>query len=812
MMNNFTPASNIMMHIWTLLIFLVHITIAPFIEPFSTDFTTVTNLNDSGAGSLRQAILDANNGDTIKFVATGTITLMSGPLVINKDLTITGLDTSSSAISGSNKFRVFEITSAVVHISDLTIKDGYKLDIDALGGGIYNSGNLTLDNILLTQNRARGMDNSFGTGGTASGGAVFNNGILTMDQVTLTGNSVTGGNGKTGGASTGGAIYNDLGGTVEITNSSISGNTSNGGIASAGAGGIASGGAIGSAGILTVKATSIYGNSSISGKAIIGTGGSARSGGIQVDNGSVVISGVELSNNFAQGGDGGTSSGGSAYGGGIFISNIDRATVINSTISQNTASGGTGAPGFPQVYAYGGAIYDPYGKGTFTFCTIVYNKVSAYWNASGGGILGGYSTGPTLKNSILIFNTRSSSEDDLSGTVVSGDYNFIGAVPANSLTGNTTHNVIGFDPGMDVLANNGGSTNTHALSELSPARNRVPESAGCGSPDYPNDQRGYPRNDGLCDVGAFEYHARPSDLVLDNASITENQLSGTKVGAFGIVTASTDKSATFSLVPGEGDTDNSLFLIDGDVLKINFSPNYETKNSYSIRIKALDTYGGSVAKPFTITIENVQEPPTDIMLENALIAENLPAKTVIGTLSSIDPDLNSTFTYSLIQDNQSSPSPVSISGNKLLTEIPIDFETSQQFSILIESMDNGGQAMQKTFTIYVKNVNESPVAINTLVDQSAIIGSLLHYNLPINAFYDPDFGDSLTYSATLLDGQSLPDWLLFDPTTMSFGGTPTTVGGFSVKVIAKDKGGLSAYQYITITVTDYKTFIPVVTR
>src|SRR6266516_1049991 len=51
---------------------------------------TVTNTNDSGTGSLRQALTDAHDSDTINFAVTGAISLTSGELVINKNITISG--------------------------------------------------------------------------------------------------------------------------------------------------------------------------------------------------------------------------------------------------------------------------------------------------------------------------------------------------------------------------------------------------------------------------------------------------------------------------------------------------------------------------------------------------------------------------------------------------------------------------------------------------------------------------------------------------------------------------------------------------
>src|SRR5207237_210897 len=169
---------------------------------------TVTNRNDSGSGSLRQALVDGNDGDTITFAVTGTIGLTSGELVVDKSITISGPGPAMLAVSRSSNmpFRIFHVMpDQMVNIEGVTISGG---DAD-IGGGILNDqATLTLTNCSVVNNVA------YGSGGGIAGGS------LTIIDSTISGNSVFGSPAK--GPGLGGGIY--AAGTVTISNSTFSDN------------------------------------------------------------------------------------------------------------------------------------------------------------------------------------------------------------------------------------------------------------------------------------------------------------------------------------------------------------------------------------------------------------------------------------------------------------------------------------------------------------------------------------------------------------------------------------------------------------
>ena len=160
----------------------------------------VTQLSDSGAGSLRQAISDANTNpgfDTVELASglTGVISLDDGEIIINDDLQIDGSggEVTIDAAGVSRLFNVVADTS--VSMNDLALTGGFST---SLGGAITNAGDLTLTRITASANAANG------------GGAIFNSGELVVDDSDFTANTVL---------QRGGAIHNT--GSSVFTNTRI---------------------------------------------------------------------------------------------------------------------------------------------------------------------------------------------------------------------------------------------------------------------------------------------------------------------------------------------------------------------------------------------------------------------------------------------------------------------------------------------------------------------------------------------------------------------------------------------------------------
>ena len=402
----------------------------------------VSNTNDSGAGSLRQAIIDANNTvgtDTIN-LPSGTYTLLgpngedaaaSGDLDITDDVIIAGAGAATTIVDGNGIDRVFHTHgTSDVTIGGITIQDGAS----AGGAGVRvdDSSILNLNNAIVSNNA-----------GADEGGGFHVHGTLNLDGVLLSNNS----------ANRGGGIYFHGADGGSLTNVTISGHTVSGG----------NGGGIWNDSTITVTSSTINGNSAVSG------------GGIY-NEGTIDISSSTVNGNMAD------------TGAGIYNDTSSTSlTFTNATVSGNTAT------------SAGGGLY------TEKSVTMVNSTFTLNSADSGGGIRTQTGAGTVdLLNTIVAGNTAISANPDLQGNFTTSGFNLIGDGTGQSdLVNGVSNDQVGsggspINAMLVALADNGGLTQTHALLAGSPARNA---GTAAGAPAV--DQRGVTR-DATPDIGAFE--------------------------------------------------------------------------------------------------------------------------------------------------------------------------------------------------------------------------------------------------------------------------------------------------------------------
>ena len=305
-------------------------------------------------------------------------------------------------------------------------------------------------------------------------------------------------------------------------------------------------------------------------------------------------------------------------------------------------------------------------------------------------------------------------------------------------------------------------------------------------------------------------NSHPTDVLLSSSTLAENAGVNFVIGTFSSVDADPGETFTYSLVSGTGDTNNSLFNINGTQLRANNSFNFEVQNSFSIRVRTTDSNGDFFEKIFNITVTNVNETPTDIILSNATLPENAGTNFVIGQFTTVDPDdplTPQSFTYTLVTGTGSTNNNLfNISTNNLRATNSFNFETQNSFSIRVRSTDQGGLWVEKAFTITVTNVNEAPTDI---ILSNATLPENAGTNFVIGQFTTVDPDDPLTpqsFTYTLVTGTGSTNNNLFNISTNNLRATNSldfeTQGSLSIRVRSTDQGGLWVEKAFTITVTN----------
>ena len=291
----------------------------------------------------------------------------------------------------------------------------------------------------------------------------------------------------------------------------------------------------------------------------------------------------------------------------------------------------------------------------------------------------------------------------------------------------------------------------------------------------------------------------------DVASVTirENSSAVTTVRA-----TDPDRGAriTYSVVGG---ADAALFTINPStgVLRFSSAPNFEQptdtdrNNAYQVVVQASDGRGGVDSQVISVRVTNINEAPTDLSLSANRVTEHAVDGTVVGTVTSRDPDARDRTTYSLTDSAggrfaiHRSTGVMTVADGSLL-----DYESATSHRVTVRVTDRGGQSYEETVTINLTNVNDAPTGADaTITIPEDMAQRLTTANF---GFSDVDVGDSL--SAVRIE--TLPS-----AGTLTLSGVAVTAGqvisvadmtaGNLVFMPAADANGMD-YARVTFSVRD----------
>ncbi|TWF58825.1 cadherin domain-containing protein [Neorhizobium alkalisoli] len=189
----------------------------------------------------------------------------------------------------------------------------------------------------------------------------------------------------------------------------------------------------------------------------------------------------------------------------------------------------------------------------------------------------------------------------------------------------------------------------------------------------------------------------PTNVVLNGDHVSEDATIGTVIGTLS-ATDPEGGAVTYSFYSNP----NSMFTIDGNQLKLNGALDFEAQSSYNIIVRAKDAGGNFTDQAITIGVTNTNEAPTNISLSKALVEQGSVQGTVVGTLSTTDPDAGDSFTYTLVNGGDN----FQIVGNQLVVKQLSDALT---YDVQVKVTDAGGLTTVKPFTVTLTDHDGTPL-------------------------------------------------------------------------------------------------------
>ena len=206
------------------------------------------------------------------------------------------------------------------------------------------------------------------------------------------------------------------------------------------------------------------------------------------------------------------------------------------------------------------------------------------------------------------------------------------------------------------------------------------------------------------------FNSLPTAISLSKNTIDENNALGAEIGVLTTADNDVGNVHTYSLVTGDGDDDNDQLSITFDKLRVATSFNFEAKSTYKVRVRSNDGAGATFDKAFVISVNDLNESPTEVTLSNNIIDETDETDVLVALLSTTDVDNGDVFSYELIIGNGDENNDFfKIVNDQLKTAKFINFESNEVLLARIKVTDSGGLSFEKAIEIGVVNISSEPI-------------------------------------------------------------------------------------------------------
>ena len=282
--------------------------------------------------------------------------------------------------------------------------------------------------------------------------------------------------------------------------------------------------------------------------------------------------------------------------------------------------------------------------------------------------------------------------------------------------------------------------------------------------------------------------------IFSNIVVTFSEAIARGVGNVVLKTAAGATVASYDAVA------SANLSISGSTLTINPSADLGFSSGYrlefaagSIKDLAGNSYAGTNSYNFTTAAASNQSPVVATAMQDQDWIERASLYYIVPSETFSDPDGNTLSYSATLSSGASLPSWLSFNSTTR-TFSGTAPASSPDYTVRVTATDGGNLGISDDVVFFTVSsaTNRAPVVAAAMQDQDWTEGASLYYIVPSGTFFDPD-GNTLSYSATLSGGASLPSWLSFNSTTRTFSGTaPASSPDYTVRVTATDSGNLSA--------------------